>query len=80
MNWTPRELSTVMAGQKNGLSGAQIAKELPGRSRCAVIAKLWRKGLSPQGVRGRHTGNPGNQSHAQRYCEAVRRQIEALGT
>lgn len=52
MGWTQDRLEILLRGQADGLSGVQIAAVLGGVSRQAVIAKLNRLGLSPQGGRG----------------------------
>lgn len=50
MTWTPHRVDTLKAGWADGCSASQIAKDLGGVTRSAVLGKVSRLGLA-----GRHT-------------------------
>lgn len=51
--WTPARVETLRKGWREGLSASQIAKELGGVTRNAVIGKVHRLGLAGRATRER---------------------------
>lgn len=58
MSWTDERVETLKAMWAEGKSASQIAKELGGVTRNAVIGKVHRLGLSNRGPNGETTADP----------------------
>ncbi|MBP7241360.1 GcrA family cell cycle regulator [Amaricoccus sp.] len=71
MSWTDERVETLKAMWAEGKSASQIAKELGGVTRNAVIGKVHRLGLSNRGPNGERLDEPDAGGHGETAAAAA---------